>query len=47
MDTFDRRRTLSLLMGLAALGLAFAVAHVNETRSLAQPTPAVAAAGRG
>lgn len=32
MDTFDQRRSLSLLIGLAALGFAFLVSHVNETR---------------
>ncbi len=42
MDTFDQRRTISLVFGLVALGLALAVTHVNERRAAAtqgQPAP--------
>jgi hypothetical protein len=44
MDTFDQRRSLSLVLGLAALGFAFLVAHVNEAREAVRPVPAEASA---
>jgi len=37
MDTFDRRRSFSLALGIAALGFAFLVSHVNGLR---EPSPA-------
>jgi hypothetical protein len=50
MDRFDQRRSLSLVLGIAALGFAMLVAHVNEARDAQQPAPAAASAaspGRG
>lgn len=44
MDMFDRRRSLSLALGVAALGFAFLVSHVNPQRDAAHPVPAEAAA---
>jgi hypothetical protein len=44
MDTFDQRRSLSLVLGLAALGFAFLVSHVNEQREGQQPAPVEASA---
>ncbi|WP_291298050.1 hypothetical protein [Elioraea sp.] len=44
MDTFDQRRTFSLVLGIAALGFAFAVAHVDEQRRAGEPVPAATSA---
>ena len=44
MDTFDQRRSLSLVLGLAALGFAFLVSHVNEAREANPPAPVEASA---
>jgi hypothetical protein len=42
MDTFDQRRSLSLVLGIAALAFAFLVSHVNERRAAAPPAEASA-----
>jgi hypothetical protein len=44
MDTFDQRRSLSLVLGLAALGFAFLVSHVNEQRAGQTQAPVEASA---
>ncbi|WP_158639181.1 hypothetical protein [Elioraea rosea] len=40
MDTFDQRRSISLVFGLVALGLALAVGHVNDQRAERQDNAA-------
>ncbi|MCU0985970.1 MAG: hypothetical protein MUC89_13675 [Acetobacteraceae bacterium] len=50
MDRFDQRRSLSLVLGIAALGFAMLVAHVNEVRDARHSVPTEASAaspGRG
>lgn len=39
MDTFDQRRSLSLMLGIAALGFAFLVSYVDEQRAARPPAP--------
>ncbi|MCU0985771.1 MAG: hypothetical protein MUC89_12650 [Acetobacteraceae bacterium] len=44
MDTFDQRRSLSLVLGIAALGFAFLVSYVDEQRATQPPVPVEASA---
>lgn len=50
MDKFDQRRSLSLALGIAALGLAFLVSQVNPQGAATPPesvATAAASPGRG
>lgn len=44
MDTFDQRRSLSLVLGIAALGFAFLVSYVDEQRAARPQAPVDASA---
>ena len=45
MDTFEHRRALTLVLGIVALGLTYALVQVDEAREARQTTPIEMIAG--